>query len=124
MSTGGLIVAAVLLVLLALTPAVIAQGKGRPFWGWWFLGLFFLLPALIAALIIRPTDLTKRQGLATEGYRACPYCAEMIRPQAIACRYCGRDLPPGGVAPEPAERWSPDADEAADRAWRQVEGNN
>jgi hypothetical protein len=40
-----------------------------------------------AAIVVRPDE------------RKCPYCAELIKTEAVICRFCNRDVPPGG-APE------------------------
>lgn len=102
--------------ILALIPASIAQSKGRGFWEWYVYALLLFLVALIHSLLIKPSESFQRRELAIEGYKACPFCDEMIRPNAVVCRYCGRELSQAS-----GDEWSPDADEAADRAWRQVE---
>lgn len=119
MSNYGPIMGIVFLVFLAFVPAEIAQAKGRPFWFWYFLGLFLVLPALIAALVIKNTK-TAREATETElECRDCPFCVQIIPSGTTICPYCDRDLRP--PAPEPIGGWSPDADEVADRAWREVE---
>jgi RNA polymerase subunit RPABC4/transcription elongation factor Spt4 len=37
-------------------------------------------------------DAIERQQIA-EGLKKCPHCAELIKPDAKVCRYCGRDMP-------------------------------
>jgi len=51
-----------------------------------------LLPIamLVLALLLR------NDPVAAEGTKACPYCAEPIKKAAVACRYCGKDLPGAG----------------------------
>lgn len=31
---------------------------------------------------------------ASEAQRKCPYCAEWIKPTAVVCKHCHRDVPP------------------------------
>lgn len=86
---------AILTVLLiaslpGLIPAFIARSKGRNFFLWWLYGfgpVFFV--AVIHALLLKPND----RKLLSEGMKKCPLCAEIIRPEATVCRYCGRDIP-------------------------------
>lgn len=33
--------------------------------------------------------------------RACPYCAETIRAEAVKCKYCGESVAPRGAPPVP-----------------------
>jgi zinc-ribbon domain len=77
---------------LAFIPANIAEKKGRDFLTWWFYGFFLFWVALIHAAVLQPTAQSADDALEDEGYVRCPYCAELIRPEAVLCRYCGSHL--------------------------------
>jgi hypothetical protein len=85
-SAVGLFVAG----FLALIPANIAKSKGRSFGLWWFYGWMLFIVALVHSLLLQPDEAAQ---LAVGG-RKCPYCAEVVKRDAVVCRYCGRDLEP------------------------------
>jgi hypothetical protein len=92
----------IFVVLIGLIPAMIARNKGRQFVVWWLYGSLLFIVALPHALLLKPEIKQLEQQQAAQGMKKCPFCAEMIKPDARVCRYCSRDLLPEAAADPPA----------------------
>ena len=78
---------------LGLIPGFIARSKGRSFITWYIYGVLLFIVALIHSFVIKSTVEHKEKEMLEAGMKKCPFCAEMIKPDAKVCRYCSRNLP-------------------------------
>jgi hypothetical protein len=78
-------------VIWGVIGAILGERKGQPFGGFLISALLGPIGVLIVLLSKAETDaIEKRQR--REGMRKCDHCAEMVKGDAIVCRYCGRDI--------------------------------
>lgn len=101
-----------LAIAIGLIPAAAARSKGHSFLLWWFFGFALWIVAMPWSLMLKKDARKLERDQLAQGGRKCPSCAEIVKQEAVVCRYCNRDLPPlyPSAGPAPA---SPSAEPIA-----------
>ena len=85
----------VLCILCGVAGMIILQNKGRSGCAGFLLGAMLGPIGIVIALVMgRNTAKLDDDALDAGTVRRCPWCAELIRTEAIACKHCSRDVPP------------------------------
>lgn len=95
----GLVNGVVLGLLLAiaggfgLLGGVVAERRGKDFWNWyWLCFCFGWIPLVVLAFTGKTKERDDADLLSSGQHKTCPYCAEVVKIQAIKCKHCGSEI--------------------------------
>lgn len=80
-------------VVSAIACNVIADARGVSSRRWLLLGFLFNFLAVLFVSIALPNEQKKAEDGFIEGtHKKCNYCAEIVKAEAVKCRYCHSPL--------------------------------
>ncbi len=77
---------------LGVIVGMIAQSKGKAFFPWWLYGTLLFIVAIVHVLLIKPDEKHVEREAIAAGGKKCPRCAEIVKAEAQACRFCGQEF--------------------------------
>jgi len=78
---------------IAIITGIAAASRGRSGFGWFILGCFFSILALLAVLVM-PSRKRDPNAPTPETHVRCPDCKEFVLKEARVCKHCGCKLIP------------------------------